>query len=193
MEPIFFVTGNPHKLEEANKALSMFGIPLIITNCEKVEIQSDSLAEIAVHAASLATMKLGAPVIVEDSGLFIKALSGFPGPYSSYVNKTIGCGGVIRLMARRAEREAVFKAAVVYAAPGLPPTLFVGETHGKIAKSARGSHGFGFDPIFIHDESSGRTFAEISADEKTRLSHRGAAFRSFGEWYLSYFKSASLK
>jgi len=193
MEPIFFVTSNPHKLEEANKALSAFSINLKMADCEKVEIQADSLSKIADYAATLAAKKLNAPVLVEDSGLFVKALGGFPGPYTSYVHKTIGCGGLLKLMASVAERRAVFRAAVVYASPDLPPRLFNGNSYGNISQAVKVSQGFGFDPIFIHEECGGRTFAEISADEKTRLSHRGAAFRSFGEWYSGSQNSTSLK
>jgi len=193
MGEIFFVTGNNHKLIEANKTLSGYGISLKMADCEKVEIQSDSLSKIAEYAACLAVKELRTPVIVEDSGLFISALGGFPGPYSSYAHKTVGCAGMLKLMEGVEDRKAAFRAVVVYAAPGLTPMLFNGDSQGLISLSAKGSQGFGFDPIFIHDECGGRTFAEISADEKNRLSHRGAAFRSFGKWYSRSRKSTSLK
>lgn len=164
-----------------------------MADCEKVEIQSDSLSRIAEYAACLAVNELRATVIVEDSGLFISALGGFPGPYSSYAHKTVGCAGMLRLMEGVDDRKAVFRASVVYATPSQTPVLFNGDSQGLISLSAKGSQGFGFDPIFINDKCGGRTFAEISADEKNQLSHRGAAFRSFGKWYSSSRKSTSLK
>uniref|UniRef100_A0A7C3IT17 XTP/dITP diphosphatase n=1 Tax=Candidatus Methanomethylicus mesodigestus TaxID=1867258 RepID=A0A7C3IT17_9CREN len=181
---ILFATGNPHKVEEANRTLSQFGICLRIANCEKVEIQSDSLERIAEHAAASAAAKLGCPVIAEDSGLFIKSLGGFPGPYSSYAFKTIGCSGILRLMEGVSDRRAAFRCSIAYAVPGNPTLLFAGEALGFISDSARGTRGFGFDPIFKSNEGRGLTFAEMEAEEKDRISHRGRAFRSFGDWCI---------
>src|SRR5512137_1901085 len=95
---MLFVTSNTHKLEEANQALSQFGMRLRIAGIEKVEIQADGLEAIASYAARIAADVSGKPVICEDSGLFIGALKGFPGPYSSYAFKTIGCEGILKLM-----------------------------------------------------------------------------------------------
>lgn len=181
---LLFATGNPHKVDEANRALSPFGISLRMANCGKVEIQSDSLERIAEHAAASAAAKLGCPVIAEDSGLFIRSLGGFPGPYSSYAFKTIGCSGILRLMAGISDRRAAFRCSIAYAVPGSPTLLFSGEALGSIPDSARGDRGFGFDPIFISNEGNGLTFAEMESDEKDRISHRGKAFRSFGEWCI---------
>ncbi|MDD1776367.1 MAG: XTP/dITP diphosphatase [Candidatus Methanomethylicus sp.] len=193
MKPILFVTGNQHKCEEASRALAEYGITLKMANCEKVEIQSDSLGEIALYAANWAAMKLGTAVLVEDSGLFIKSLGGFPGPFSSYAHKTIGCGGILSLMSGESDRKAFFEAAVAYVAPNAKPQIFTGLIDGEIARSVRGSQGFGFDPIFEPDGYGGKTFAEISLLEKTSLSHRGKAFRCFGKWYSECLKSTTLK
>jgi len=180
---VLFVTGNRHKVEEANRTLSQFGITVKMVGCEKVEIQSESLTRIAKHAASLAAKKVSKPVMVEDSGLFVKALDGFPGPYSSYVYKTIGCGGILQLMSGITDRRAVFRCAVAFCSPGSPPLAFEGKAYGSISSSVRGSGGFGFDPIFVPKGGDGRTFAEMPPESKERLSHRGAALRSFGEWF----------
>jgi XTP/dITP diphosphohydrolase len=183
-DEVLFVTGNSHKVEEANRVLSQFGIAVKMMDCKKVEIQSESLTKISKYAASLAAKKLGKSIIVEDSGLFVKALDGFPGPYSHYVFKTIGCGGVLQLMSGVTDRRAVFKCAVAFCSPGSRPLAFEGRAHGSISSSIRGSGGFGFDPIFVPENGDGRTFAEMPPEGKDCLSHRGAAFRGFGEWYF---------
>jgi XTP/dITP diphosphohydrolase len=183
MAEIIFVTGNRHKVEEASLTLSKYGIRVKMTEFKKVEIQSESLEEIAGNAAQTAANALSASVISEDSGLFISALAGFPGPYSSYVFMTIGCMGILRLMSSQPDKRAQFRCVVAYCAPGAKPILFAGTSLGTISNSMRGHWGFGFDPIFVPSGKDARTFAEMTTSEKEFLSHRGAAFRSFGQWY----------
>lgn len=183
---VLFVTRNIHKVKEASRVLSKFEINVKMLDCEKVEIQSDSLVRIAKYAASLASTKLKKTIIVEDSGLFIKALNGFPGPFSSYVYKTVGCGGVLQLLSSKTERSAVFKCAVAFCSPDSHPLVFEGKAYGTISRSVKGSGGFGFDPIFIPKRGDGRTFAEMLPENKDLLSHRGAAFKGFGEWYVRH-------
>jgi XTP/dITP diphosphohydrolase len=182
---ILFVTGNQHKVEEANRILFPLGLKVKMADCEKIEIQSNSLASIAEYAAMLAAKKMCAPVIVEDSGLFIGALGGFPGPYSSFVFKTLGCEGVLRLLHGIPNRGSSFQCAVSYCLPDAAPKTFGGRADGAISANARGSMGFGFDPIFLPSKGGGRTFAELSMEEKGLLSHRGAAFRGLGAWLSS--------
>ncbi|MDH7556348.1 MAG: XTP/dITP diphosphatase [Candidatus Methanosuratincola sp.] len=181
---LYFATGNPHKLAEANSILSKFGVLLRHAPSPKIEIQSESLEEIARYAAEVAYRSLGSPLVVEDSGLFVESLNGFPGPYSSYVYKTIGCGGILRLLEGNANREARFECVVVYAS-GETLRSFVGIARGSIAEAPRGSGGFGFDPIFISDGCGGKTFSELGPSEKSAVSHRGRAFRALGEWLRS--------
>jgi len=179
---ILFVTGNRHKLEEAGRILSPHGISLEMAGCEKLEIQAGTLEEVASFAAKVAAREIGAPVLVEDSGLFIDALGGFPGPYSSYAFKTIGCRGVLRLMNGASDRGASFRCAVAYCAAGAEPRGFTGVSGGSIANDMTGSRGFGFDPIFI-GRGCRLTYAELDAESKCRVSHRGEAFRRFAEWF----------
>ncbi len=178
---ISVATKNRHKVEEANIALKSFGIELVPVDVPKVEIQSDDLREIAIYAARAAYQYLRRPVVVEDSGLFIDALNGFPGPYSSYVYRTIGVEGILKLMRGVEDRRARFVAVVAFALREDWIEVFEGVVEGTIAEEARGSHGFGFDPIFVPFGET-RTFAEMSSEEKTRYSHRGRAFRKLGEW-----------
>ncbi len=182
---LLFVTGNRHKLEEANAILAPFNISLEMADCRKLEIQSASIAAIAGTAARSAAKRLCAPAVVEDSGLFVRALGGFPGPYSSYAYRTLGCEGILRLLSGVEDRRAAFRCAVAYCLPGSRPRIFTGTSLGSISPSMRGSGGFGFDPIFVPDGGGERTFAEMDGPEKSRLSHRGNAFRAFGRWYSS--------
>lgn len=184
MKPsILFVTGNKHKLEEASVILAPYGICVGMAGCEKLEIQADKLEDVASYAARLAAKSVKSAVVVEDSGLFIDALQGFPGPFSSYAFKTIGLSGILRLMRGIRSRGASFMSAVAYCEPGNEPEVFTGVSKGAILRSPKGSRGFGFDPIFA-GEGSGLSFAELSNDEKCKVSHRGEAFRHFSEWFL---------
>jgi XTP/dITP diphosphohydrolase len=189
---IYFATGNLHKLAEANSILSEFGVLLKPAPSQKIEIQSDSLEEIARYAAEAAYRSLGSPLVVEDSGLFVESLNGFPGPYSSYVYKTIGCGGILRLLEDKCNRAARFECVVVYAG-GDSLRSFVGVANGSIAESPRGSGGFGFDPIFVCEGCGGRTFSELRPSEKSAVSHRGRAFRALGEWISRSGREHTLK
>ncbi|MCS7097596.1 MAG: XTP/dITP diphosphatase [Candidatus Methanomethyliaceae archaeon] len=182
---IFFITNNDHKVKEANRILSPFGIELIKSNFIKLEIQSKSLKKIAKYAALFATKRMFKPVIVEDSGLFIKALKGFPGPFSSYVYDKLGCEGILKLMNDINDRTALFKCVVSFCQPNSKPIIFEGIVYGEISFEIRGNSGFGFDPIFIPKFGNGLTFSEMPPEDKDRLSHRGKAFRKFGEWYIS--------
>jgi XTP/dITP diphosphohydrolase len=83
---LFFASSNTHKFQEAKLILDDFGINLGFYKCDLEEIQSDSLQEIAKHKAIQAFQKSKKPILVEDDGLFIESLNGFPGPYSSYVD-----------------------------------------------------------------------------------------------------------
>ncbi|MCS7364071.1 MAG: XTP/dITP diphosphatase [archaeon GB-1867-035] len=185
---LLFVTRNRHKFEEAFNILLPMGIKLKQAPIERIEVQSEDLSEIALIGAKNAVEVLKRPLVVEDAGLFIKSLNGFPGPYSSYVYKTIGVDGILKLMENVNDRSAYFKSAVAFCSPDGKCRVFVGEVHGEIAFEARGSGGFGFDPIFIPYESDGLTFAEMSISEKSLLSHRARAFREFGRWFIVEMK-----
>lgn len=177
---ILFATQNMHKVEELRAVLGLCGYSVEPVDIPKVEIQSSSLETIAAYAAIIAYNHLGKPVVVEDAGLFIDALKGFPGPYSSYVHKTIGVQGILRLLEGVSERTAYFKSVIAYAGPwGVK--LFTGIVRGRIAEEARGNQGFGFDPIFV-PEGSSKTFAEMSIEEKNLYSHRARAASKLCEW-----------
>ncbi|MCZ7385557.1 MAG: XTP/dITP diphosphatase [Candidatus Methanoperedens sp.] len=179
MRKIIFVTGNPHKVREAGDILSHLGITLEQNNCGYPELQEDELEPIAGFGARWAADKLDYEVMVDDSGLFIEALGGFPGPYSAYVFDTLGNERILKLMEGETNRRAVFKCVIGYCRPGEEPYLFSGEVDGEIADEMRGNGGFGYDPIFA---VSGVTFGEMGEEEKNGLSHRYAALTEFAQW-----------
>jgi XTP/dITP diphosphohydrolase len=183
MRRIYFATSNKNKFNEASRILEKYGYELVLFSFEKKELQSTELVEIALQSALIAYTFVNAPVVVEDSGLFIKALNGFPGPFSSYVYKTIGVRGVLKLMEGVTDRSAYFEAAVAIVMPPFE-RVFKGSVYGRIADSPRGTGGFGFDPIFI-PENEYKTFAEMSVEEKNKYSHRARAFEKLGIWLKS--------
>jgi XTP/dITP diphosphohydrolase len=182
---IFFATNNFHKFDEARRVLAEHKIAVGMLRVKALEIQSDSLSDIAQASAIDAFRRCSLPVIVEDAGLFVDVLNGFPGPYSAYVYKTVGNAGLLKLMGKVAYRKAAFKSATVYCDGRGAPVCFEGEAAGKIISEERmgdGKSGFGFDPIFQPDGSA-KTFAEMDIEEKNGFSHRANAVRKFAEWY----------
>ncbi|WP_136717062.1 non-canonical purine NTP pyrophosphatase [Halorientalis salina] len=209
-----FVTTNEGKLREAREYLGAEA-EVRQLDFDTTEIQADDIATVAAHSAREAYEHVDEPVIVEDSGLFVDALAGFPGPYSAYVEDTLGIERVWHLAEMEDDRSASFRSVIAYcdgegfaaspepvdterrgpdqgaderatattddqvAAGDIPVKLFEGYVPGEIV-APRGEGGFGYDPIFEHD---GTTFAEMDAEEKNAVSHRGRALAKFGEWY----------
>ncbi|EHP69588.1 non-canonical purine NTP pyrophosphatase, rdgB/HAM1 family [Metallosphaera yellowstonensis MK1] len=176
------VTGNSHKFQEF-QVIAGDKLKLSMINYPKLEIQADSLEEIVRFSAVSLYSVFREPMILEDSGLFIEALHDFPGPYTNYVKRTLDCEGVLKLMEGVKDRKATFRSVIAYVDDG-EMRLFKGEVEGSISLSRRGNAGFGFDPIFIPAGSS-RTFAEMSVEEKSRISHRAMAMKRFLDFYLT--------
>ena len=182
----FFVTTNFHKFNEARRVLAEHGVVAALLRIEAIEVQDDDLEEIAEASVRDAVEKSGLPVLVEDAGLFIGVLKGFPGPYSSYVYRTLGTKGVLKLMEGIAKRNAYFCSVVAFYSPErASPKCFHGKVEGEITLKERGNQGFGFDPIFEPKGGVGKTFAEMTTTEKNRFSHRAQALRKFAAWYRS--------
>ena len=181
----FFVTSNIHKFNEARQVLGEHKVATAMLKIQNVEIQDNNKDRIAKASVTEAAKKCNLPLIVEDAGLFIKTLNGFPGPYSAYVYRTIGNQGILKLMKNAKKRDAYFHSVVAFCNPEEPPICFHGRAEGKISLEARGNLGFGFDPIFETFASRGKTFAEITLMDKNRHSHRAKALRKFARWYTS--------
>lgn len=172
---IYFVTSNKGKQAEAR---AIFG-DLVQKDIGYTEIQADTLDEVAAYGIKEVAARLDSPVMIEDAGLFVEALGGFPGVYSAYVQRTIGNAGILRLMEAVENRNAHFKSVVAYIEPGMQPAFFTGEVHGQIGFEERGRKGFGYDPIFYVGEVS---LGEMEMEEKNRISHRAASMKALKDW-----------
>jgi len=181
----FFVTSNIHKFNEARLVLAEHRVATALLKVKKVEVQDDNIENIAKASALDAAKKYKLPIIVEDAGLFVEALNGFPGPYSSHVYRTIGTKGILKLMENVEKRDAYFQSVVAFCSPEELPKCFHGKVEGRISLEERGSSGFGFDPIFEPSASPNKTFAEMAMTEKNKYSHRAQALRKFVKWYTS--------
>ncbi len=180
---LIFVTSNKHKFEEVGEIAARLGIEIERRDIGPVEIQADTLEEVASYSAKEAVAALKGPCFVEDAGLFVKPLNGFPGPYSNFVFRTIGNDGILKLMEGKNDRRAEFRSAVAYCFPNERPKVFSGRVEGTLTTGIRGKLGFGFDPLFVPKEGDGRTFAELSTPEKNRFSHRARSVDSFLNWF----------
>jgi XTP/dITP diphosphohydrolase len=181
---LFFATGNKHKLNEASQFLKEYNI-VVKSSQKKEEIQHNDLKAIASYSLINTLKSIKKPVIVEDAGLFIDSMKGFPGPYSSYVFHTLGNDGLLKLLKGDKIRQAEFRSIIAYGSPssGLQSaTTFLGIARGKITTRQKGS-GFGFDPIFLPN-SAVKTFGEMSVKEKNRHSHRSKSLKKFANWYI---------
>ncbi len=186
---VFFATGNINKFNEARHVLGRYGVAVGMLKLKGDEIQSESLQEIAENSVKNAYRRCGMPVFVEDAGLFIDALSGFPGPYAAYAYKTVHNSGILKLLDGAKDRNAKFQSVIAYydSQTNCQPKSFHGEVEGTITDAERieqGKSGFGFDPIF-QPKGSSKTFAEMTIAEKNGYSHRAMAIRKFAEWYSS--------
>jgi len=173
---IRFVTGNEGKVREAREYLPA---EVEQVDYDYAEVQSDDLETIVRRGAREAYEKLGADegVLVDDTGLFVEALDGFPGPYSAYVDDTLGIERVWELVQDEENRKGAFRTVMAYY-DGEELATFEGSVRGRIV-APRGDGGFGYDPIFEYD---GETFAEMSTEEKNAISHRGRALEKFADW-----------
>lgn len=183
---VFFASSNRNKFVEAKSITSKFGLKLKFLKSNLQEIQANTLEEIARHKAIQAFSLCSKPVIVEDAGLFIKSLNGFPGPYSSFVFDTIGNKGILKLVS--AQRGAVFRSIIAYCTGYDTVHLFSADVNGKISKKEQGKK-WGFDPIFI---PSGKRETYSQLKDKNQISHRYLALEKFANWYLNKKRSSGL-
>jgi XTP/dITP diphosphohydrolase len=184
LSELFFASSNENKFQEAERILTNLGVKVNFSKTTLEEIQSSSLSEIAEQKAISAYELIQKPVIIEDDGLFIDSLNGFPGPYSSYVYDTIGNKGIMNLLENSEFRDAKFVSIIAYLGGSDGVKLFESSIPGKIS-SVIEKGGWGYDPIFIPDGES-KTYANVS--DKDKLSHRAASLKKFSSWYLSMLK-----
>lgn len=179
---VAFATSNPHKLKEANTVGESYGVSFRQIGIDYPEIRADEVTTVAEEGARYCFEKTGQPVVVDDTGLYIEALNGFPGAYSAYVFSKIGCKGILRLLINSPERRAYFVSAVGYCDTN-GVKVFKGVVSGSITEDINGPEIFGYDPIFV-PEGSAKTFAE-DLNNKDQVSHRRKSFEQFCRWITS--------
>ena len=162
---ITYVTGNWAKIESARQILEPLGYTVDNIKMETPEIQADDVVEVAKYSAKWAANTLHKPVLKNDSGLFVKALNGFPGVYTHYVDDTLGEDGLLKLLEGVEEREAYFKEAIAYCEPGKEPIVFEGITKGIIDVKKSGEYGWSWDFIFI-PEGENKTLGCFPDEER---------------------------
>lgn len=173
---IRFVTSNGNKFQEVKELMEAHSIDIQWHELRYEEVQADTTEEISRDSCAKLALKLEGKFFLEDTGLYIDPLNGFPGPYSAYVQKTIGNKGILRLLHNNG-RDAAFLTVVSYW-NGKEVIQFSGELKGKISYTERGQNGFGYDPIFI-PAGYEKSLAEMTITEKNILSHRSIAVSKF--------------
>jgi XTP/dITP diphosphohydrolase len=180
---LYFVSSNPNKFREIGPILQQYGIDSQLIKMSIQEIQSESVHRIAEAKATYAFKHLLRPVVIEDDGFYISSLNGFPGQYSSFVYKTLGNQGILKLMLDKVNRRAYFLSVIAYS-DGHTLKMFSGKTQGIISKVAA-EGGWGFDPIFL-PKNTNKTYAELSrSNRKSFYSHRRKSIEKFSKWYIT--------
>jgi XTP/dITP diphosphohydrolase len=170
-EPFVFVTSNPNKLREAERIL---GRSLERAELDLEEVQAASVREVALQKARAAYAALRRPVIVEDAGVELLGLGGFPGPFIKYWEKLGGLASICRTADGLGDRRIRAVCALGLCSEH-GADVVLGVCEGTVSDSPRGTNGFGWDAIFI-PEGDARTFGEMTADEKDARSHRRRAW-----------------
>ena len=166
------VTSNPGKVEEFSKAFSGIGLDFEHVRISYQEPQVSSLEEVVESGIKELRAQGLSDFMIDDSGMFVDHLKGFPGVYSSYVQKTVGNSGVLKLMENVTDRSARFECCIGCCVKD-EIIMVTGVSPGHILNEPQGEGGFGYDPIFSPDGK--RSFAEMPLDEKNGISHRGRA------------------
>jgi XTP/dITP diphosphohydrolase len=177
---LVFVTGNEGKFREARAMLSKHGIELERTDMEIDEIQDRDVEKVARVKAKFAYSVLKRPLFVEDTGLCIGAMNGYPGNLIKHFLSAIGMEGILKCMEGR-PRSAEGVSVVAYADGNGRVKTFVGKVKGKISDYVGKGYDFGWDTIFIPSGHE-KTFAELGMKEKNKVSHRKKSVEKFAEW-----------
>ena len=195
-EKFVLATHNPGKLREMADILSKFGIQVVspadVGITVDVEETGTTFAENAMLKAKAICEAAGLPAIADDSGLCVDALNGGPGVYSArYGGEELDDRGrymlLLNSMRGQTTRAAHFACAIACAFPNGDTLTAEGRCDGAIAFAPMGEGGFGYDPVFLVPEK-GKTFGQLTAEEKSEISHRGKALEAFRGKLATYLK-----
>ncbi len=182
---LVIATRNAGKTHEIRALLEDF--PLDIRNLDdfgpipEVVEDGSTFEENAYKKASFTARVLGLPALADDSGLVVPALNGAPGVHSARwagadATDEARCQKLLQAMADISDRRAAFECVISIAVPGGPALTYASRCEGEIARAPSGHQGFGYDPVFYYPPL-GKTFAELSRDAKSAVSHRGKALQ----------------
>lgn len=191
IKQIVFATNNAHKLSEVQAVLGDRFRLVTLAECgitEEIPEDAPTLEGNALQKARYVHERTGADCFADDTGLEVDALDGAPGVHSArYATDGHDFAANNRLLLRNlagaADRSAHFRTVIALILDGRE-YLFEGRVDGRIAESETGCGGFGYDPLFV-PEGFDKTFAEMGADEKNAISHRGRAVRRLVEFLQS--------
>jgi len=181
--PLVIATRNKGKVSEFRKLLEGFDVDIKSLQdfgpLPEIEEDGETFEDNAVKKARFAARVLGLPALADDSGLVVKALGGLPGVHSARyagddANDEANNRKLLQAMRGVEDREASFVCVIAIAVPRGPALIYEGICNGIITEEMRGTGGFGYDPVFYYPPL-GKTFAEMSQEEKNRVSHRGKA------------------
>jgi non-canonical purine NTP pyrophosphatase, rdgB/HAM1 family len=185
MTTFIIATHNQKKLKELERILEPLNISAVTAELEEVEETGTTFRENAYLKAEAACRQTGMPAVADDSGLMVDALDGAPGVYSArYAGEGASdADRIAKLLANLKEvpmekRTAKFVSAVCCVFPDGKRIDVQGECPGEIDFEPHGNGGFGYDPVFL---VNGKSFAELSAEEKDSISHRGRALKKLAE------------
>lgn len=188
-DKLVIASHNKGKIEEISRILAPLNIKVVSAvdlNLPDVEETGETFTENACQKAIGLAKLSGEFCLADDSGLCVDALGGRPGVYSArYAPNRDFDKGIDKLLAEMEQvgatnRDAHFSCVMALANPNtLECEVFEGRVNGKIITQKSGNGGFGYDPVFVPVEGDGRTFAEMSAEEKAKISHRGRALEAF--------------
>lgn len=189
---VVLASKNHHKLEEISKITEQFGMELILQSQLGVDIEVEetgtTFEENSLIKAKAVMEATGLPAIADDSGIAVDALNGEPGIYSARYgfDDTLDDWGRLQLLLKNmknvpdGQRQGKFVCVITFITPDGEIIQARGEVHGEILREARGKNGFGYDPIFYYPPF-GKTLAQIPAEDKNRVSHRGQALKILNE------------
>ena len=146
---ITYVTGSWAKILSARQILEPLGFEIVQVKLDVQELQDYLIENVAKYSAKWASEHLKKTVLKNDSGICIDALNGFPGPYTHYVDDTLGEDMILKMLEGEENRKACFVEVLAYCEYGKEPVIFKSITNGTIAKEKSGTYGWSWDFIFI--------------------------------------------
>lgn len=179
---LLYLTGNRFKFTVAQQAVRGLGLALEQKRLAVPEIQSNSVQEIAQASAAWASQQIDQPFIVTDSGFYIDALNGFPGPFVKYINQWFSTDDLLRLMQNRAYRHLTVQDCLVYVRPGQPAITFTGTYQGKLATAAGRSTGTPIERLFV-PQGYETPISEFSPEEQVSYWSEAKIWQEFRRFY----------